>query len=154
QAQRSAGAIAAPSGPTLPVEGRILDLEGRPVVGAKVRVKYVQSPPGRKLDAWIDEGKRPSRRPYTLNHLFSRGSTPRPVATTGRDGRFRILGLPRGTVATADITGPDVETSEVYILVEDVPTIRVKDTQRVTDETLVYYGAKFDHAAAPARPIV
>ena len=48
-------------------------------------------------------------------------------ATTGRDGRFRIDGLPRDAIVTASITGPGIETSEVYILTREMPTIRVKD---------------------------
>ncbi len=75
-------------------------------------------------------------------------------ATTGRDGRFRIDGLPRDGIATASITGPGIETSQVYILTREAPTIRVKDPMVAAGPMIVYYGARFDHVAAPARPIV
>ena len=69
-------------------------------------------------------------------------------ATTGPDGRFRIEGLPRDGIATASITGPGIETSEVYILTRDMPTIRVKDPMIADGPMIVYYGARFDHVAA------
>ena len=168
------------AGPTS-VEGRVLDLEGRPVSGATVAVKYVQSPPDGKLDAWIDEVKRLGKEPFGLPTMSIPGHA-QPTATsigrnmalsvlsimglspqsqpqllssrTGRDGRFRIEGLPRDGIATASMTGPDIETSEVYILTRDVPTIRVKHPTIADGPMLVYYGARFDYIAARTQPIV
>lgn len=142
------------SGRTTRVEGRILDLEGRPVAGATVSVKYVQSPPEGKLDAWIDEVKRLGKQSFGLAVVASAAPRPAFSATTGRDGRFRIDDMPRDGIATASVAGPGIETSEVYILTRDIPTIRVKDSQSISGQTIVYYGARFEHAAAPTRPIV
>ena len=140
---------------TIPVEGRILDLEGRPVAGATVSVKYVQSPPDGKLDAWIDEVKRLARQPFGLGIMPDAGPARAVLGDDRRDGRFRIDGLPRDGIATASIAGPGIETSEVYILTRDMPTIRVKNPMTgTTRPMLVYYGARFDHVAAKARPIV
>ncbi len=181
-------AAATDAGPTH-VEGRILDLEGRPVAGAMVGVKYVQSPPDGKLDLWIDEVKRLAKQPFglpiiaspaqhepaavvngrgvTISLLSGRGlvrsllenldpGTRRPPfsATTGPDGRFRIDGLPRDGIATATISGPSIESAEVYILTRDVPTIRVKNPMFPDHPMLVYYGARFEYIAATAQPIV
>ena len=70
-------------------------------------------------------------------------------ATTGRDGRFRIDGLPRDGIATASITGPGIETSEVYILTRDMPTIRVKDPMIVNGKN---YGPVIGLLRRPVRP--
>jgi RNA polymerase sigma factor (sigma-70 family) len=168
-----AKAEAPKSGPPI-VEGRILDLEGRPIAGATVQVKYVQSPPDGKLDAWIDEVKRLAKQPFGLPIVTmpDQGSSGRGLAQsvlaglglgtkapsfsaiTGRDGRFRLEGLPPDGIATASITGPGIETSEVYILTRDVPTIRVKNPMFADHPMIVYYGARFDHFAATTRPIV
>jgi hypothetical protein len=75
-------------------------------------------------------------------------------ATSDRDGRFRIEGMPSDGIATAAISGPGIETSEVYILTRDVPTIRVKKPDLADAPMLIYYGARFDHVAAKARPII
>ncbi len=139
---------------TTRVEGRILDLEGRPVAGATIGVKYVQSPPDGKLDAWIDEVKRLAKQPFGLSLMAIPGPQAPFSATTGRDGRFLIDGIPKDGIATAAISGPEIETSEVYILTRDIPTIRVKQPDLADAPMLVYYGARFDHVAAKAQPIV
>jgi hypothetical protein len=145
--------IAAPAGvpTTTSIEGRILDLEGQPVEGATVAIKRVELPPDGKLDAWIDEIKRLGKQPWSL--IGAPGTSPA-AATTGRDGRFRIDGAPRDGIATASISGPGIETSEIYILTREMPAIGVKDPNFADNPMLVYYGARLDHVAARARPIV
>jgi len=152
QAPTKAAAAAAVG--TTPIEGRILDLEGRPVAGATISVKFIQSPPDGKLDAWIDEVRRLGKQPFGLGFMAAPGPHAPFSATSGRDGRFRIDGMPKDGIATAAISGPGIETSEVYILTRDVPTIRVKKPDLANVPMLVYYGARFDHVAAKARPIV
>jgi RNA polymerase sigma factor (sigma-70 family) len=170
---------AARTGPPV-VEGRILDLEGRPIAGATVRVEVVQAPPAGKFDAFLDEVKRLGKRPDDLPYAYRappegapsggpRGPsflerlglvkppppTPSFKATTGPDGRFRIEGLPPDGVATTLITGPGIATSEVYILTRDVPTIRVKDPIIGNNgPMIVYYGARFEHVVELTHPIV
>jgi hypothetical protein len=161
------------SGPTL-VEGRILDLEGRPIGGASIRVKSIQAPPNGKLDAWIDEVKRVGKQPIGLPFvklpgpaLSGQGAAQSVVAnldlktkplstavTTGPDGRFRIQGLPPDNLVTATITAAGYETSDVYILTRDLSPIRVQDPMIPEAPMIVYYGEKFDHVAAPTRSIV
>jgi RNA polymerase sigma factor (sigma-70 family) len=153
--QPATNAAAVDGGAKTQVEGRILDLEGRPVAGAQISVKYVQSPPDGNLDAWIDEVKRLAKEPFGLSVMPSPGGTQTAYsAKSGRDGRFRIGGLPKGGIATAAISCPGFETSEIYILTRDVPAIRVKNPDRPDAPMLVYYGARFDHVVASARPIV
>jgi RNA polymerase sigma factor (sigma-70 family) len=149
-----AKAAATDDATTIRIDGRIVDLEGRPVSGASISVKFIQSPPDGKLDAWIDEVKRLGKQPFGLSMMTAPGPHLPFSATTGRDGRFRIEGLPRDGIVTAGISGPGIETSEVYILTRDVPTIRVKKPDFADGPMLVYYGARLDHVAANARPIV
>ena len=144
---------------TMRVEGRILDLEGRPVAGATISVTDFELPPDGKLDVWIDELKRLGKK-TSFRQVPVVSSDRRPVfsATTGSDGRFRIAGLSRECLATASITGPGIETSDVHILTRDMPTFRAQVPMIFNGKNLgqmrVYYGARFDHVAAPARPII
>ncbi len=159
------------------VEGRILNLEGRPIAGATVRVTNVMAVWAGQFEAFLDEvkrlGKRPDDFPYPImppeRGFAAQGAgpsflarlglvkpppTPTFKSTTGPDGRFRLEGLPPEGMAIALITGPGIESSEVYILTSDVPTIRVKDPILRDGSMLVYYGARFDHIVAAAHPIV
>jgi RNA polymerase sigma factor (sigma-70 family) len=149
-----AGSAGRDQGSTARVEGRIVDIEGNPVAGATVDVKFIQSPPDGKLDAWIDEIKRLAKQPFGLAIVAVPGPQTRFSATSNRDGRFRIEGMPRDAIVTASISGPGIETSQVYILTRDIPAIRVKKPDLVDAPMLVYYGSRFDHVAARARPIV
>ena len=63
--------------------------------------------------------------------------------TTGRDGRLRILAMPRDAIARALIRGPGIETSDFYILQPRHPKTRVKNRS----SGAVLYGTRFDHAA-------
>jgi hypothetical protein len=78
------------AGPT-PVEGRILDLKGRPVAGVTVSVKYVQSPPDGKLDPWIDEVKRLAKPPFGLPIMASPGQNEPAAVTAGRGATLSLL---------------------------------------------------------------
>ena len=42
----------------MPITGRIVDLEGRPVTGATVRITQITKPKGDNLDPWIEAVKR------------------------------------------------------------------------------------------------
>jgi RNA polymerase sigma factor (sigma-70 family) len=145
--------------PTMPVEGRVLDLEGRPVAGASVSMTDFESPLDGKLDAWIDElkrlGQKTSNRPRSI---ASTGRRPIPSATTGPDGRFRIEGLSREGIATVSIAGPGIETSTVHIMTRDIPMLRAQIPMIVNGKNYgpvaIYYGARFDHVVARTRPIV
>jgi RNA polymerase sigma factor (sigma-70 family) len=152
-AARPSAVIAAPSSDdrsTMPVEGRILDLEGRPVAGATVSVSRVQLSEAGNLDAWIDRARRMERAQGGLRDWKEPGST---SATSGPDGRFRIVGLPRDAIVTASIQGPRIEASEIHVVTRDVLTFRLP-LLGPQGPINIYYGARFDHLAAPTRPIV
>ena len=129
--------------------GEIVDLEGRPVAGATISVKYVLSPPEGKLDVWIDEVKRLAKQPFGLNTM----ADPSPHAPVLGDERSRWPVPDRGDAQrwyrhTAAISGPGIETSEVYILTRDVPTIIVSKKPDLAGAPMLIYYGRFDHVAA------
>jgi RNA polymerase sigma factor (sigma-70 family) len=148
------GAFFQKSGPDTAINGRLIDLEGREVVGATVKVTQMWEPGEGGLEGWIDHVKRLGKHPYGLSAAGPLRGGPLPQATTGPAGYFRIAGLGRDRIAKVSVSGPGIETAEFYVMTREVPTVRVKDSERVDQTTLVYYGAKFDHAVAPGRPLV
>jgi protocatechuate 3,4-dioxygenase beta subunit len=114
--------------PDVPVIGRILDADGRPVVGAKLTVVGVVAKGGGEFFVWmVRKG----------HYGFASGSGwvgPLPgqptVLTTGADGKFRLAGVGRDRAVGFRLEGPGVATAE-----------------------LGSQGASFEYQAAVSRPI-
>src|SRR5439155_224969 len=84
----------------VPITGRIIDLEGRPVAGATVQITFITRAKGDDLTAWIEAVKR-GEPPWIAdqNLVHEPPITPeekQPKATTDAQGRFRLIGLPKG----------------------------------------------------------
>jgi RNA polymerase sigma factor (sigma-70 family) len=129
----------------VPVSGRILDQEGRPVVGAKVHLVSVQGYPGEDpKDAlaalpkaeWFPSGAK-------------RWSGPLPgqarVVNIGEDGRFRMSGLGGNRFVTLRAEGPGIASGRIHVLT------RAGDEVKGPQYTV--YGANFRYLADTARPI-
>jgi RNA polymerase sigma factor (sigma-70 family) len=110
----------------VPIQGRVLDLQGRPVAGAAVRLIRIETRPAEEwLDGqWVD--------------------APR-LVTTGKDGRFRLTGVGQDHIAVLRIEGPTIEQKEVLVF-----------TRTSKDGATPYghYPATFEHFAGPTKPIV
>jgi RNA polymerase sigma factor (sigma-70 family) len=142
----------------VPVNGRVLDLEGRPLAGVTVRVQQIKAPLEGTLDAWLDARK--TRKDGInlefeylsvllapeLPHLY-------PTATTDKDGRFRLGGVGRERVAALLIEEPTIETGQVNVLTRaGVKTVTIPYYDNFPEAgELTYYAAAFDHSAAPCR---
>ncbi|WP_435011014.1 sigma-70 family RNA polymerase sigma factor [Tundrisphaera lichenicola] len=136
----------------LPIEGRLLDLEGRPVAGATIRPYEVNVPLGGDLTPWI-AGFQDQEKP--LDQGMDGGIQLKwPSVTTDPDGRFRLEGFGRERMVRFVITGPNVETAIGYAMTKAVPSIRVKNINLIGPDPLVLNGASFDLAVAPCKPIV
>jgi RNA polymerase sigma factor (sigma-70 family) len=144
----------------VPVAGRIIDLQGQPVPGVTVSVLSIRTPAQGSLDGWL-KALEDRKELYHLEHEFlpnsfsSQGDPPiiAPV-TSGADGRFLIRGIGRERVATLEIQGSTIETVQVEVRTRPGPTIRVPGYQgQSREESITIYGATFEHAAGPTRPI-
>jgi RNA polymerase sigma factor (sigma-70 family) len=141
----------------VPIAGRVLNLEGKPVAGVSVRVRSYHLRDG-DLKAWV-EALKARKEPYaaaslgSMNPAYQLGLA-RPVVT-GADGTFRLTGVGAERVVTLRFEGPTIATSEVYVVTRDCPTVVVpRDRKRPERGNHVYHGPKFDHVVAPTMPIV
>jgi RNA polymerase sigma factor (sigma-70 family) len=148
----------------VPMSGRILGLEGRPVKGVTVRVLRLEAPAEGDLTpvlkAWNPASNRPSSRLSKLLHrpLWA-GIAP---ARTDAAGRFRITGLGGERMAVLSVEGPTIAHKVLHVLLR--PGLDVKALTRPGPEAtrpgmrrptpLTVYGPTFDHLATPTRPIV
>ncbi len=145
----------------VPINGQVIDLEGRPVAGVTVRLMQINAAPDEDLGPWLEavRGKKGVRLDLEQQYL-SRFTVAVPLnVTTDASGRFRLTGIGRNRLVTAQLDGPTVASQHIHMLTRPGTPIEAaeitggmaaNDPQRV----VTYYGADFRHAAAPTRPIV
>src|SRR5262249_8541801 len=108
-----------------PIEGRVLNLQGQPVAGAKVRVLWVFRPRSGELAKWheglkgakdafqvmqgLDGAMDPGLRRYGLDALIA-------PTKTGDDGRFSLKGLGKERVALVRVERDGIETRDVFYM--------------------------------------
>jgi 5-hydroxyisourate hydrolase-like protein (transthyretin family) len=105
--------------PDLPVRGRLVDTEGKPVAGAKVRVDRLGTSPGNSLDPILETWKKLdvySASPAGEKTIWA-GTAALWAATTDKDGRFELHGLGVERLAVLHLSGGGVTDSEAYVAV-------------------------------------
>jgi hypothetical protein len=150
---------------SVPIRGRVLTLEGKPVAGATVRLKHVQAPDGKNglkemAAKWASspyEGAQLLRK--RLYHAAAAG-LPEKVKT-GADGRFVLAGVGDGRLASLEFSGDTIETVIARVAVDAGfdPKLARFDPKKADPSTPYtrtgppLYGSTFDHTARPCRPI-
>ena len=120
----------------VPIVGRVLDLEGRPVPGATIRPIGLYASPDENLAAWeaamagakdIYDGAM-GKLPKRLELFRWRSNL---AVTTGTDGRFRLTGIGRERVVSLWIEGPTIVTSfaDIHARTRPGPTYRLAGQQ-------------------------
>ena len=140
-----------------PIEGKIIDLEGRPVAGARVKVKAAWVADRASFDTWIARVRAQEVQSPVAGLL---GLTTSIEVETGADGRFRVTQVGGDRVATLLVSGPTIATTEVQVIAHDGPEIRstpdVDPGRRLIigpPKTVVFHAPKFEVVAGPTRPI-
>jgi RNA polymerase sigma factor (sigma-70 family) len=153
------GKVASPGEITLrlvkdvPITGRILDLEGRPVAGAVVRVIGVRQMPGEDLTALLrDLQAKPRDRSLvgdTWVQYHQMASTVWGVlgspgsVTTDKQGRFRLAGFGGERVVSLHVEGSTIAHVGLSILTRG-------GLKGLPPRT---YASAFDHLVGPTKPI-
>jgi RNA polymerase sigma factor (sigma-70 family) len=143
-----------------PITGRILDLEGRPVAGADVRVSRIDEPLNGTLDSLGDLLARPAPgRPRSAGALLLVPALGIAPTTTDAEGRFEIRGAGRERIARLTVRGDGIATEELTVLTR--PGIDVAKLDELAHglaprSTLgeTYRGPSFDYVASPAFAVV
>ncbi len=133
----------------VPIEGRILDLEGKPVAGATVRFdRELFGPTKADLTDWrkglVANKQDPNyRNEADFTTLFSAALTTLfPPVKTGADGKFQIKGIGRERVVSLLVEGPTLATQQIKAMT------RPGETNRLAPR-----GAPFDLLTVPTRPV-
>jgi RNA polymerase sigma factor (sigma-70 family) len=141
----------------VPVRGRVLDLQGRPVPGATVQVMGIEVPANGDLEAYLEEYKRSVNQTYGKNRSFSAPPSLAKPVTVEADGRFELRGVGRDRIAVVQIKGPGVETATVRVLTRpgvdaaSLPQPGGKPGGNHADS--VTYAPDFTHVAGPVQGV-
>lgn len=149
----------------LPIRGRILDSQGRPVAGAAVRVDQIAATSGVDLEALIASGVIDWDR-FLVGSKFQAPVLHFPVwigregaVTTDVGGRFEITGVGRDRLALLTVVGPGLERARVAVLDRTArsparPRPRPSRPDMLNQATeLPLYGSAFEHVVGPSRPV-
>jgi hypothetical protein len=145
----------------VPIRGRVIDIQGRPVAGARIEVVGILRPISGTLDEWLDALKKEraadSVQSRTLRS-WSGDDIPAlfPAVVADREGRFTLKGVGRERIAALVVGGPGIETRFEYAATRDMPAVKVPRAKGAYNpiREVVYHGATPDLAAGPGREVV
>ena len=128
----------------VPINGRVLDLEGQPVAGVTIEVGRLEQS---ELKSWIDTAKKGGSGHYDRD-LASEALDGPTTVKTGKDGRFRLTGFGRERVVFLRVRGEGIEHCVFWVVTRLEPLTGLRAGPYGT------YSARFDHIALPSKPII
>ncbi|WP_146446526.1 M56 family metallopeptidase [Botrimarina colliarenosi] len=143
-----------------PIRGRVLDINGEPVAGAKLSLDRLWCSADDDLTAWREAAAEPDADFYSARLM-----TPRMLgdwqlrsavdpATTDSEGRFTLRGIGQGRIARLLLEGPGVETNLVHVRTEPGEPIELPEERNgASSRRLTYYPADFSYVVGPSTPI-
>ena len=149
--------------PEVPIHGRVVDLEGKPVEGVKVRLLYVREPKdGQDLGPWLEtvkSGAMINAQVQKLGRTCPSVDDPAEApVTTDRDGQFTFRGIGAERVARLELRGESIAYRQLDIATRDVKPMKRQiwfyagsGRPPITDQV---FRANFTFEAGPTKPIV
>ncbi len=149
-----------------PIEGRIVDLEGKPVPGATIEAARIWYDENGDIAGWIAKARNGAVgnlwQGLTQLVLDSTISQPKGAqrsrliaisARTGADGRFKLTGIGRDRIADLIVSGPGVATTQVHVFSRNEPEIRKVDRAMLRRESFIVHAPNFQLALAPSKRV-
>ena len=132
------------------VRGRVLDLDGQPVAGARLCVCYVSAGAApESLDEFLED-------PRSNGRLLARSLQLPPereiACVTGADGAFELRGIGRERRVSIDLSGPTIVQTLLLAVTRPIETI-TWDAGDMVSMNQTLHGSEFDWIAPPTRPV-
>ena len=137
-----------------PINGRILTLEGQPVIGATISVASIRAMRNGDLTSYIETVKAGNGSNFRFDQYLFRPFDTASV-TTDAEGRFRLSGVGQNRVVELEIVGRAIQHATLRVMTLDSAPIRARAGRRFAEMgTPPVFGASFEWLARPSRPIV
>lgn len=141
----------------MPITGRILDLEGRPVAGVKVRVSEIMRPKGGDLSPWLEAIRLGEPLWVAYKHVEKEKDetkVPKGFVETGKDGRFRLGDITAECWVRVTIEGPTIAFATLEVVTRKMEPFKANGfTNTFGPGVQTIHGADFTYTAAPGRAI-
>ncbi len=139
----------------VPIDGRIVSLEGRPLAGVNVKVKTLLEVPPSVLATIRANGDRLRGEQWgqMRNGLYPPTDGAFVPVRTGPDGRFRLTGLGRDRLIALEIDGGTVEWTSVLVFTASDPGYRPIILPNSGIVKAQIEGPRFERAVAPGRVV-
>jgi hypothetical protein len=147
----------------VPIRGRVIDVQGRPVAGARIQLAGILRPNSGSLDEWLDvlnKEKAVYQAQSRTLRSWSGGDIPGlfPTVVADREGRFTLKGVGRERIAALIVGGPGIETRFEHAATRNMAAVRVH-AHRASYSTkpvpyVVFHGAAPEFTAGPGLEIV
>ena len=144
----------------VPIRGRLIDIQGQPVAGARIQLVGILWHPSGKLDEWLDALKAEKVAypvQYRMLRWWSSDDIPSvfPAVTTDREGRFILKGVGRERLVSLLIGDPKVESRYEFVATRNMPAMKFPDFDRQNQgHTITYHGATFELVTGPGLELV
>jgi RNA polymerase sigma factor (sigma-70 family) len=141
---------------SIPISGRILDLQGKPVVSAIIKRGRINAEGTDGIDPYLkllrDDPKLAANHRFT-KHFWNNPLPGQPTSvTTDAEGRFRLTGVGRDRIVELQIEAPTIQSATITAMTRPSATVSSPPgTGTVVAKTI--YGASFDHLVPPGRAL-
>ncbi|MEI8379446.1 MAG: carboxypeptidase-like regulatory domain-containing protein, partial [Planctomycetota bacterium] len=143
----------------VPIHGRFLAPDGRPLAGARVQIVEVMIPLQQDLDAHLDWEMKASllnsiayARSFYLPHLLPGLKA---EARTDNEGNFKLSGIGRDRLVRLKVSGPTIVDTELEVMTRESPDVRIRlgDPTLPTEVVSMIHGAGFTLGLKPGRTV-
>jgi RNA polymerase sigma factor (sigma-70 family) len=148
----------------VPIHGRVVNTEGKPIAGVSVSVTAIYVPAGEKLDDYLAGWKKSLRDNLASPHkrLYVPLDAITGAATTGPNGRFTLRGAGAERIAHVTFAGGGVARSTPYVITREgfdprayneVLLRKEHEDLRVLNRFLGLYAPNLTFIAEPGRTV-
>ena len=141
---------------SVPISGRILDLQGKPVVGVAIKRGRIKAEGTGGIDSYLNLLRDDPKR--AADHRFAKDFWNNPLpgqpvsVMTDTTGRFRLTGIGRDRIVEIEIEAPTIQSATITAMTRPSATVASpRGTSTVVAKTI--YGASFDHLVPPGRAL-
>ena len=140
-----------------PIQGRLVDTEGRPIQNANVSVDYLRTGWDFGLDKWLASTKESHAHFLTLDETVANVAFIEPIRSfvpdrkTDANGSFTIESVGAEQIARITVRAPRCVTTTFEVQTHDSKPINIEYSLRKNKQS--WFGHTFVHVIAPSSPV-